>query len=54
MSDLDIMLKAMDHVALTASYDITGPDLIFKLKREIERLVEIEEARLKYIKDATT
>jgi hypothetical protein len=42
MSDLDILLEALNYVAITAAYDTTGPDMFYKLIRDIERIRQRE------------
>ena len=43
--DIEIILEALDSVSRNASYEVKGPDLMYKLKLEIERIREREEKR---------
>ena len=40
---IDIIIEALNSVAMSSGYEIKGPDLAYKIKLEIERIQERED-----------
>jgi len=46
--DIDIIVEALNYVATNAAYDTKGPDLLWKLHNEIQRIQDREDAMEKF------